>query len=261
MERTHSRPTGRITGTRLLVGLLAASTVMFGGVLLSAAPAEAANIAGPRRSALERLEEGDAIRRRRLLRGGRFEIAPAVGFTLNDAFQRNVLFGANLGYHISDSFAIGATVFGSTSLQTGLADEVEQKRAERAEGFSSIQLMASGELVYTPLIGKFALFGRSVLNYDLHILVGGGFASLTGEVADLDDGSPMAVAGVGFRIFVSDWMAANIEVRDYIFSASLNSVANAEADGGNNAEEEISNNFAVTIGFGFYFPREPELTE
>ena len=126
MERTHPRPTGRTTRSHRLIGLLGAVTLLFGGLILPSAPAEAANIAGPRRSALERLEEGDAIRRRRLLRGGRFEIAPAVGFTLNDAFQRNILFGANLGYHISDSFAIGATVFGSTSLQTGLADEVEQ---------------------------------------------------------------------------------------------------------------------------------------
>ncbi len=256
MERTHPRPTGRtFVSGRLFVVLLGLAT------LFAATPTLAANIAGPRRSALDRLEEGDAIRKRLLLRGGRFEIAPAVGFTLNDAFQRNILFGVNLGYHFTDAFAIGVTGFGATAVQTGLADEVEQKRAARAEGFSSIQLMASGELVYTPLIGKFALFGRAVLNYDLHILVGGGFASLTGEVADLEDGSPMAVAGVGFRLFIADWMAANIEVRDYIFSASLNSVANAEADGGNNAEEEISNNFAVTIGFGFFFPREPELTE
>ena len=45
---------------------------------------EAASIQGPRRSALERLEEGDAIRNRLLLRGGRFELTPALGFTLNE---------------------------------------------------------------------------------------------------------------------------------------------------------------------------------
>ena len=255
MERTHSRPTGRASIFRLCMGLLAFAT------LFAATPTLAANIAGPRRSALDRLEEGDAIRKRLLLRGGRFEVAPMVGFTLNDAFQRNVLFGANLGYHITDSFALGATVFGATSLDTGLAEDVLSKRAERAEGFSSIQLMASGELVYTPLIGKFALFGRMVINYDLHILAGGGFASLTGNVEDLQSGTPMAVAGVGFRAFTADWMALNIEVRDYIFSSALNSIANAEADGDNNAETEISNNFAVTVGFGFFFPREPALTD
>lgn len=254
MERTRTRPTGAHISLPWM-GLLALLT------LFAATPTLAANIAGPRRSALDRLEEGDAIRKRLLLRGGRFEIAPAVGFTLNDAFQRNILFGLNLGYHITDAFSIGVTAFGSTALETGLAEDVLAKRADRAEGFSSIQLMASGEIVYTPLIGKFALFGRAVVNYDLHLIVGGGFASLTGDVEDLQSGTPMAVAGAGFRAFTADWMAINVEVRDYIFSSALNSIANAEADGDNNAETEISNNFAVTVGFGFFFPREPKITD
>lgn len=239
----------------LWIGLLALAT------LFAATPTLAANISGPRRSALERLEEGDAIRRRLLLRGGRFEIAPTVGFTLNDPYQRNILFGANLAYHIADSFAIGITALGGASFETGLAEEVQQKRPERAEGFSGVQLMASGELVYTPLIGKFALFGRSIINYDLHLIVGGGLASLTGETDDLSSASPMAVAGVGLRAFIGDWLALNLEVRDYIFSSALNSVAGADVDGSSIAESEVSNNFAVTIGFGFFFPREPRIAE
>lgn len=239
----------------LWIGILAALT------LLASTPTLAANIAGPRRSALERLEEGDAIRRRMLLRGGRFEIAPTVGFTLNDAFKRNILFGANLGYHITDTFALGVTAMGGVAFDTSLAEDVISLREERAEGFSNVQLMASGELVYTPLIGKFALFGRVVVNYDLHLLVGGGLASLSGDAADLDAASPMAVAGVGFRAFVGDWMALNMQVRDYIFSSAINSVADADIDGSSIAESEISNNFAVTLGFGFFFPREPKLTD
>jgi len=237
------------------MGLLAAAT------LFASMPVLAANIAGPRRSALDRLEEGDAIRRRMLLRGGRFEVAPTVGFTLNDAFKRNILFGANLNYHVTDNFALGVNAMGGFALDTGLAEDVLNKREEKVEGFSSVQLMASGEIVYTPLIGKFALFGRSIVNYDLHLLIGGGLASLTGDAQDLDSASPMAVAGIGFRAFVGDWMAINLQVRDYIFSSAINSVAGADIDGSAIAESEISNNFAVTLGFGFFFPREPELTD
>ncbi|MCP5515703.1 MAG: hypothetical protein H7A45_00415, partial [Verrucomicrobiales bacterium] len=51
--------------------------------VLLPAVGQAASIQGPRRSALERLEEGDAIRNRLLLRGGRFEVAPSLGFTRN----------------------------------------------------------------------------------------------------------------------------------------------------------------------------------
>lgn len=243
-------------GGWLIVGLVA-----LGGLT----PALAANIAGPRRSALDRLEETDAVRQRLLLRGGRFEITPTVGFTLNDPFQRNLLFGANLGYHFTDSFAFGATILTATSFETGLAEEVQQKRAERVDGFSGVTLLGSAELVYTPLFGKFALFGRAIVNYDLHLIVGGGLA-LTGAVGDVDSedlggGTPLLLVGLGFRSFVNDWFSINIEVRDYIYSYAINSVAGADINGDAIAESEWSNNFAVTVGFGFFFPQEPQLSE
>lgn len=229
--------------------------------VMISAPVYAASIAGPRRSALERLEEGDAIRRRMLLRGGRFELTPTVGFTLNDAFRRNMLVGANMAYHFNDAVALGANVMGGFGFNTGLADEVSSQRADRVDGFSDQGLLGSVELVYTPLIGKFALFGRSIVNYDIHILLGGGASIRGGDSADVENLSPMAVAGIGLRTFVGDWMAVNIEVRDYIYSAKLNAVAGAADDGGTAAQSEVSNNFAVTMGFGFFFPQEPKLSE
>lgn len=247
---------GRRLGWCLIVALVALGSI---------GPAFAANIAGPRRSALDRLEETDAVRRRLLLRGGRFEATPTVGFTLNDPFQRNMLFGASLAYHFSDSFALGVTALSATAFETGLAEEVQQKRPERVDGFSGVTLLGSAEIVYTPLFGKFALFGRAIVNYDIHLIVGGGLA-LTGAIGDVDSedlggGTPMVVAGIGFRTFVNDWFAINIDVRDYIYSYAINSVAGADIDGAAIAESEWSNNFAVTVGFGFFFPQEPQLSE
>ncbi len=248
-----------MNGTRHLWWLLV------GLVTLTGFPAVAANIAGPRRSALDRLEETDAVRRRLLLRGGRFEVTPTVGFTLNDPYQRNILLGAGLTYHVADTFALGITALGALNIETGLAEEVQSKREERVDGFSGVSLLGTAELTYTPLFGKFALFGRAIVNYDLHVTIGGGVA-LTGpvedvETEDLDKASPVIVAGIGLRSFVSDWFSLNIEVRDYIYPSAINSVANADINGDAEAEEEWSNNFAVIVGFGFFFPTEPQLSE
>lgn len=232
--------------------------------IVAAAPqlASAAGITGPKKSALEKLEDGPSIRNRVQLRGGRFEAAPALGFTLNDAFQRNVLAGAQLTYHFTESIALGGTAFYGFGFNTGLADEVESKRKEKADGgFSNVGLLASLDFYYTPIHGKFALFGRNVFNYDLHVLVGVGGAQTKGEVSDVEGFNVAPVAGVGLRTFINEWCAVNLEVRDYIYSTALNAVTETDRSGESEtqANSELSNNFAVTVGVGFYFPTEPKV--
>src|SRR5262245_12930809 len=48
-----------------------------------------------------------AVRKLRLYREGRFEIAPAVSFTLLDEYQRTIVLGARLNYNFTDWLAIG----------------------------------------------------------------------------------------------------------------------------------------------------------
>jgi outer membrane beta-barrel protein len=268
---THAKSNPR----RVVVAVLAAAAALFIGVdgpgpdgdglaLTAGGAAHAASIQGPRRSALERLEEGDAIRKRLLLRGGRFELTPTVGFTLNDAFQRNLLVGAHLAYHFNDDWGLGATVMGGLAFNSGLADRIEDERPEKADAgaFSNVGFLGTVEVLYSPLVGKFALFGRSVLNYDLHLLAGLGGTLISGS-SDVESATPTGVVGIGLRTFVTHGMALNIEVRDYIYSSALNSVVEPQGDGqqSTSADSSISNNFAVTIGFGFYFPQDPEVSD
>ena len=233
-----------------------------GMVVSISATASAANIAGPRQSALERLENGDAIRHRLLLRGGRFDITPSLGFTLNDAFRRNILFGAQLSYHLSDSFAVGATVMGGLGLDSSLADRIKSERPERAKNgaYTDVKLLGSLERVYTPLVGKFAALGRYVFAYDMHALLGGGVI-MTGGDSNLDDVPIAPVVGLGMRVFFEDWMSVTVQVRDYIYSSALNAVPSAGGTGALTTETTWANNFALTFGVGFYFPKVPKLSD
>jgi outer membrane beta-barrel protein len=236
---------------------LVAVAALFAGV----GPARAeSGVAGNKKSALEKLEEGDAVRKRVLLREGRFEAAPTLGVTLGDAFQRNVLFGAQLAYHFSEAWALGATVFGGVAVNTGLADKVKDERPDRVDdnAFSKLGLLGTLDVYYSPLIGKFALFGREVVHYDLHLLAGIGGAQVSGN-SKVEGFSPAPVVGLGMRTFVNDWMSVNLSVRDYIYSSALNAVTQTDDKGSTKtkASSELSNNFALTVGFAFYFPQVP----
>lgn len=231
-------------------------------VFFIAAIPRPADAARARKSALRKLEEGDAIRNRRLLRGGRFEVGPTFGVTLNDAYQRNILFGGQLAYHFNESWALGLTAFGGTGSDTGLASDVKGERPEKAGdgAFSNVGALGTLDVQYTPLIGKFALFGRNVFDYDLHLVVGVGGTQLAGD-SDVQKTTVTPMLGLGVRTFLSDAIALNFEVRDYLYSSALNSVTERDAQGVESvdADSELSNNFAITFNFGFYFPRQPEI--
>src|SRR5690349_13031383 len=70
-----------------------------------------------------------AVRKLKLYRQGRFEVAPAFSFTLLDEYQRQIFMGARLNYNLTDWFAIG--VWGGFSpsffkITTGLAENIQQ---------------------------------------------------------------------------------------------------------------------------------------
>lgn len=217
-----------------------------------------------RRTAMERLEEGDAIRNRLLLRGGRFEAEPIVGFTLGDAFRRTALYGIHLGYHVNDDWSIGVTGFGGFAWDTGLGERLGATRPEKVKdgSFSDVNYMVTGDLTYTPLIGKFALFGRKVFNYDIHATLGLG---LNGSGAEKTENSSLTpVAGVGVRTFVTNGISINVSLRDYLYSQSLNTVTERDSEGAtktSGAEAEWSNHFILTVGAGFFFPQQPKISK
>jgi outer membrane beta-barrel protein len=224
-----------------------------------------ANIQGPRRSALEKLENGDAVRNRLLLRSGRFEMVPGIGFTLNDAFRRNVLFGLDLDYNMSDTLAVGAAFQYGLSFDSALKERLQAERPERVatSGFKDVQLTAAAELTYTPIFGKLAFMGRKVLDYDAHFIVGLGIVSLAGNT-DVEGVAPMAVLGAGLRLFVSPSMALSFQVKDQLYSSSLNSVAGAgteTAGAKSSSESRVRSSLAVSIGYSFFFPAEPKVSD
>src|SRR4051812_5356438 len=170
----------------VLVGLagLAALTALSTG-----AEAQEIQLTGP-------LAGAPAVRKLRLHRAGRFEIAPGVSFTLLDQYQRTIMPGASLTYHPTDWLGVG--LFGGYGFQTvaGLGDELQKIVAGRDcadkpftkackltavnltrgnvanDQFGRIQWVLAPQVQVVPFRGKISLFSALFIDTDVSIFAG-----------------------------------------------------------------------------------------
>jgi outer membrane beta-barrel protein len=159
----------------------------------AAADAQELQLTGP-------LKGAPAVRHLKLYRQGRFEIAPAVSFSLLDEYRRTILVGARLNYNITDWLAIGVWGgAGVVSMTTDLADKIDVTaprdkltavnvnhtytananttnptfgHASFADQTAKISYVVSPQLTFTPFRGKLAIFNKIFVDTDLYIAGG-----------------------------------------------------------------------------------------
>ncbi len=188
----------KATFRKLLCGLVAGAAVF----AASEKPAEAQEIllTGP-------LAGAPAVRKLRLYREHRFEIAPTATFTLLDEYQRTILFGARINYNITDWLAIGAFgAYGAVKITTGLSDEIQKVNEARGcrdgngeparfddancrltainmgqtfkNQLGAIDWILAPQLTAVPFRGKLALFQSIYVDTDLYFFAGPAFVGL-----------------------------------------------------------------------------------
>lgn len=230
-----------------------------------------------------------------LWRAGRVELAPTVSLSIPDPFTGSVAYeqltmvGLQANYFILDWLGVGLDLGYGISSNTSLHDQVDREidakrnavcgpdpgptaEAEAKTAHlsclgelgltdnirtSSIQLLASANVSFVPLHGKFMLFDSILMHYDVHALLGVGFAVMQGEpdekANDAFGGVKFAgpVVGLGARTFFNDWIGLNLEFRDTVIKTSL--TTNQE---GNELPSDFRNFFTFTVGVSFILPPE-----
>ena len=176
----------------LSAGLLALAAVASAP---KSAQAQEIQLTGP-------LAGAPAVRKLRLYREGRFEIAPTVSFTLLDEYRRTIFAGARLNYNLTEWAAIGVYgAYGAASLATDLTTQVDAKsprylgpgsptdpKADPPAGSTAIrnpnvaksfdeqtarlQWIAAPQLTLVPFRGKLALFEKAFVDTDAYIHLG-----------------------------------------------------------------------------------------
>lgn len=206
--------------------------------LSTAAHAQEIQLTGP-------LAGAPAVRKLRLHREGRFEIAVGSSFTLLDQYLRTIMPGATLTYHVKDWLGFG--VYGGYGFQqtTGLADELQQKAIDDRncaarpsvkacqltavnlvhndpsgqKSLSSQQLghigwMVAPQIVAIPFRGKLSLFSALFVDADIDIFAGAAFIGLKerGNCGADTDGTKIKDAS-GKELSCSDQSSFNLASR------------------------------------------------
>ena len=163
------------------------------------------------------------------LRNHRFEVNPYFGVTMNDQFVAHPGPGIAVNWYITNVLAVGVNGNFYAGLNSNSAFNLQTSRAARVgEPITEYQWNANANFSYVPAYGKFAGFSDFIFHYDFFV-VGGVGAISTRPIAVVDpDNRTFAFkpkvsfhVGGGLRIFFNRWLAATLEVSDYLFFDEL----------------------------------------
>ena len=226
------------------------STVAVGAALTvaSTAGAQEIQLTGP-------LKGAPAVRKLRLYREGRFEIAPTVSFTLLDEYRRAILVGGRLTYNIKDWIGVGVWGgFAAINTTTDLTDQIDSVAVRDArtaanlnhnpnnpKGYASfgdqtakISWVFAPQVTIIPFRGKLAIFQKIFVDTDFYVSPGVAFVGLSergecggaGQKPCADPStfatvSRTAIAptfGLGLTFYASNLVSIGVEYRALPFS-------------------------------------------
>ena len=253
---------------------------------LPAAPAHA-----ERKSALE---GQPAVRHRLLLVKRRFELTPAFEASVNADFKHTLSGGLKLEFHLTDMWSIGAVGFYGTGIDTGLNGRISRDLPDEAEAgdptpsqtqwdehLNTIPIHGAGYITITPWYGKLAAFSKFFVNFDFYFSAGVSYVQLENECCSFDedpapggdldmgilpdnnpnndpalnDGSRVGgYLGGGIHLFLSNWAALDLTVRDYLFQDNPSGL-DFDADlAVSDEDQRFLNHLFMGIGISFFLP-------
>jgi len=230
-------------------------------------PDDLSGAVAPRTDGSSRAAKSDwadivVVQRKPFLKSGRLELQPLAGVTINDNLIRHYGFGGDLTYFLTDVFGVG--VQGMYFLKELTAREsLIGQQYSRSAGLNKYLWQASLNFTYVPVYGKFALFGGSIMHWD--VFASGGIGVTQTEIiprrSDAEAFQHLAITpnfGIGTRLYLWDWLAFNFAIRDYILPDKFEplnrgrdqSIDEVKA----NAEGKLIQNVMIYAGLGFYLP-------
>jgi outer membrane beta-barrel protein len=162
------------------------------------------------------------VPRRAFLKGRRVELAPFSAISISDTLIRHYAFGGDLTYYLTDVFSVGAEG------QYFIKERSEREslvglQFNRAPTLNKFVYSASLVFGYVPGYGKFGLFNKHIVHWD--VTLNGGIGIISTEIIPINANKDaswvnynvMPHFAVSTRMFLTDWLALSIGIRDYIF--------------------------------------------
>jgi len=206
------------------------------------------------------------VPRKRFLKGGRFELAPFTGVSVNDILIQHFVFGVDLNYFLTDALSVGLQ--GNYYIKHLTDREADVGlQYDRIPTLNRYLWSASLNFGYVPAYGKFAFFNKGIMHWEIVVSAGLGITQteIIPRDVSLAPFQNMALtpnAGIGGRFFLFDWLTINYMLRDYIIldkfepldrSRTMNVYVDPAAAKAH-ADAKMVNNVMFYLGVGFYLP-------
>jgi outer membrane beta-barrel protein len=232
------------------------------------------------------LEDAPAIRKRVELRETRFELGVGLASTITQDFYHTMLGDLRLAFHFNDWLSLAA--FGGiavANLETGFQGRIvetlpaasdpmaprDPPRGVAQASMEKIKSLVGAQLEFAPFTGKYSLFGKIFAHYDFYAFGGGGFIQVAPSDATACYGAmsycgesgfkPGANVGVGLHSFFNQWLALNVELRDFV--ARLNpSGRDVNGDGvADSRDVTWTSTYLVTANIMFFVPSTAAISQ
>lgn len=155
-----------------------------------------------------------------------------VGTYSSEDFGASTVYGARLGYHITEDFFVegvyGTTKVSDENFRQILPGGVFPNKTETLDYYN----LSVG---YNVLPGEAFLGRKYAWAQALYVIAG------IGSTKFLSQSSQTINVGLGYRVFLKDWMAVQVDFRDYIYSIDLL------------GQSKSTNNLELTAGLTFFF--------
>ena len=161
------------------------------------------------------------------------EISAFWGVYSSNDFGTSESLSLRFAFHVSEDIFVEAA-YGTTTL-----DETSYERLT-----PGVQLLTSGQrelthysasMAYNLLPGESFLGSRRAFNNALYIIAGAGSTDFAG-----DDRFTINF-GMGYRLLLTDWLSARMEMRDYIYETDVL------------GQVDTTQNLEWTLGLGIFF--------
>jgi len=185
---------------------------------------------------------------------------------LNDQFVGHSGPGLGLNFWITNVLAAGISGNYYEPFNSDSEFNFQTRRAARVSvPLTEYRWNANLNFTYTPMIGKFAGFGDFIFQYDAYVVGGVGLIStrpipvIDPDNRGFDWETKVAFnAGIGLHIFFNRWLAATLEVRDYVFNDKLENTDIPEEGAQDPStwygETQLTNNVQAQLGIAIFFP-------
>jgi outer membrane beta-barrel protein len=232
------------------------ATDLEAGVTRQTAPAS------PGAAAQRSWQDVVVVPRKAFLKDGRLELFPFTGVSLNDVLIRHYSFGSNLNYYLTDVFSIGLEGQYYIKERTD-RESIVGLQYNRIATLNRYLYSGSLNFGYVPGYGKFTLFNRYIIHWD--VWVQGGVGLIQTEIIPRVVGDTTfknnriaPSLGLGTHLFLSNWLTFNVAVKDYVFNdlfEPTDRMPNEDiADVKSRAQGQFVHNIMLYAGLGLYLP-------